>query len=101
MAIELHTVEQVPGTGLANHDRVILGAIPGLATPAGGGAGAAVSVVVSGLSLPANYSVSVMPSQDAVPFVTAKTGAGFTITLNPRLAANTLAVGTVDVLIVG
>ena len=98
MAFELHTVE-VPtgGYGFAQKDRIVHAAAFGVANAAGGGAGQSVTVTVSGLSgLPANYGVLVNPGQDATWFVSSKTSTGFTITLNPRLAANTLASGTVD-----
>jgi hypothetical protein len=100
MAIELHTIELAPGTVLQNSDRAIIGVIADLATSAGGGAGQAVTKTVSGLSLPAAYTVQVTPSQDAVAYVASKTSSGFVIHLYPRLAANTLSTGTVDVIIV-
>lgn len=72
-----------------------------VATAAGSGAGASVTLaVVFKAPIPASvtsYNVHVTPNQDAVPFVTSKTNAGFTLTLNPRLAANTLAAGTNDI----
>lgn len=98
MAFELHTVE-VPsgGYGFAQRDRIIHAAAFGAANAVGGGAGQAVTVVVSGLTnLPANYGVLVNPGQDATWWVDTKTATGFTIHLLPRLAANTLAAGTVD-----
>lgn len=102
MSYDLHTVSIIPGCTPQRLDRVRLGFFPGVATPAGGGAGQSVSVTVNatlfpGLSLPSTYNVHVTPNQDAVPFVTNKTASGFTVTLNPRLAANTLAAGTIDI----
>ena len=47
----------------------------------------------------ANYNVFVSPNQDAVAYVTGKTNSGFNVVLNPRLAANTLAAGTFDLLV--
>jgi len=75
--------------------------LPNVPNLIGGGAGAAVATAVT-LNPPiptgaTNITVHVTPNQDAVPFVTAKTVTGFTFTLNPRLAANTLAVGTNDI----
>lgn len=98
MAFELHTVE-VPngGYGFASKDRIIHAGASGVVNVIGGGAGQAVTVVVSGLvGLPANYGVLVNPGQDATWWVDTKTSTGFTIHLLPRLAANTLAAGTVD-----
>ena len=58
--------------------------------------GASVTTAITGLTLPANsnYGVIVTPNQDAVAYVTSKTTTGFSVVLNPRLAANTLAAGT-------
>lgn len=101
MGIDLHTVETPSGTGPdAWSDRKIIGQLVDVANVAGAGAGDSVTTVVSGLSLPSKYTVMVMPNQDAVAFVTLKTTAGFSVTLKPRLAADTLAAGTFDVLIV-
>ena len=48
-----------------------------------------------------NYSVFVGGlSQDATAYVTGKAVGGFNVVLEPRLAANTLAVGTFDVVVV-
>lgn len=98
MPFDLHTLE-VPdgGYGFSQKGRALVASGIGVANAAGGGAGAAVTVVVSGLKgLPSNFGVLVNPGQDATWFVSSKTSTGFTITLTPRLAANTLASGTVD-----
>lgn len=100
MGLPVHTVDVAPGSNpLAQPDRVLIALLEGVATAAGGSAGAAVVTAITGLQLPANYAVQVTPSQDAVAFVSSKTNAGFNVTLNPRLAANTLAAGTVDIAI--
>lgn len=104
MSQQIHTVE-VPddaGSGMSRRDRVLLGNLQ-VANAAGGGAGQAVTVAVAVKNLPAKYSVLVNPGQDATWFVTqaSKNAAGFTVTLYPRLAANTLAAGTIDVMIFG
>ena len=49
--------------------------------------------------LPAKFSVEAMPSQDATCWITNKTQTGFTVNLAPRLAASSLAAGTVDIMI--
>lgn len=98
MPFPLHTLE-VPdgGYGFGQKGRALIGSGIGVTNAAGGGAGTAVTVVVSGLkNLPSNFGVLVNPGQDATWFVSSKTSTGFTITLTPRLAANTLASGTVD-----
>ena len=98
----VHTIVVPDGAirGLSNPGEITLGVLKGITNAVGGGAGAAVTTVVSGLKLPAAYTVLVQPNQDATAFVTAKTATGFSVTLTPRLAANTLAAGTFDVVIV-
>ncbi len=101
MAFEQHTIERTPGSNRpALQDRCIIGVLVAVANGAGGGAGQSVTTAVAGLRLPAAYDVIVTPNQDAVAYVTSKTLTGFSVVLNPRLAANTLAAGTFDVLIV-
>lgn len=98
MSIDLHTVSLIPGTQLIQSDRVLLGQLLGVANAAGESAGAAVAVPVSFAdSLPPNYFVDVCPSADVTWYITAKTSSGFTVNLNPRLAANTIGAGTFDV----
>lgn len=98
MPFDTHTIETPDGGyGFNQKGRILLASALGVANAVGGAAGAAVTVTVTGLkNLPASYGVLVNPGQDATWFVSAKTATGFTITLNPRLAANTLAAGTVD-----
>jgi hypothetical protein len=100
MGQPVHTVDVAPGSNpLAQPDRVLIALLEGIVTAAGGSAGAAVVTPISGLQLPASYAVQVTPNQDATAFVSGKTNTGFNVTLNPRLAANTLAAGTVDIAI--
>lgn len=99
MAKDLHTVSLVPGTNITNEDRLTVGAIPQRSHAAGGSAGAAVTIAVTGLELPPTYAVQCTPSQDATCWVTARTATGFTVNVAPRLAASTLAAGTVDIII--
>ncbi len=100
MPLDQHTIEVPDGASPANTDRTIIGSVPNVANIAGGSAGASVTVAVAMANLPANYSVLVNPGQDATWFVGSKTSSGFTVTLNPRLATNTLAAGTIDVVVV-
>ena len=100
MGLDIHTIDVVPGSNpTAQPDRVLFALLEGVPTVAGGSAGAAVVTAIAGLQLPANYAVQVTPNQDATAFVSGKTNTGFNVTLNPRLAANTLAAGTVDIAI--
>ena len=98
----VHTVVVPDGAmqGLANPGQLVIGVLKGIANVVGGGAGLAVTTAITGLKLPASYTVLVQPNQDATAFVTSKTATGFSVTLTPRLAANTLAAGTFDVVIV-
>ncbi|MGN6085800.1 hypothetical protein [Trinickia sp.] len=103
MSILQHTIESPDGATPAHQDRAILGSIPGIANVAGGGAGAAVTTTVqlpTSANLPANYGVLINPGQDATWFVSNKTFDSFQVTLTPRLAANTLAAGSFDAVIV-
>lgn len=104
MSQMIHSIEVPEGAlnGLSQQGRLLVATIPGVANLVGGGAGQSVVTAVSGLkNLPANYSVLVNPGQDATWFVSGKTSTGFNVTMYPRLAANTLAAGTFDVVILG
>lgn len=58
------------------------------------------SADIPGLAeLPDAYNVQVSLDKDATAIVTAKTSTGFTLTVNPRLAASTLTAGSADILI--
>jgi hypothetical protein len=104
MGIDCHTIDQVSGSTFAFTDRVLLLNLPQQANAAGGGAGSSVTTAVSvpsGVTLPAAYSVLVGGlSQDATAYVTGRTSTGFNVVLEPRLAANTLAAGTFDVVVI-
>lgn len=101
MAQIVHSVDLLAGSDNALLDRVRVGFKIAVPTLAGSGAGAAVTTAVAGLDLPLAYSVVATPDQDAVAYITGKTQTGFNVVLNPRLAANTLAAGHVDILILG
>lgn len=100
MGIDVHTTEQIDGGDFNRQDRVIMGMLADVANAAGGGAGTSVTTPVAMTGLPASYAVHVTPSQDATFYVTNKTTAGFDVVLTPRLAANTLAAGTFDVVVI-
>lgn len=70
---------------------------------AGAGAGTARTIAVTSSDikqLPGDYSVRVELPEDATYWVSAKTQAGFTVNISPRLAANTLAGGSADILVI-
>jgi hypothetical protein len=54
---------------------------------------------VAGLRLPATYSVIPSLDQDCTVYITNRTQTGFRVNVAPRLAASTLAAGTLDLLI--
>jgi len=96
-----HTVGVLDGSNISNDDRVTLGIQKAVANVIGGGAGLSVTTTVTfSKELPANYAVAVTPNQDATAYVTNRTSTGFDVVLSPRLAANTLAAGAFDVLVV-
>jgi len=104
MPQEIHTIEMPDGSLQNRSDRLIVGLQTQVANGAGGGAGLSVTVAVTfGYQLPKEYAVFVNPGQDATWYVAdnSKTATGFTVTLEPRLAANTLAAGAIDVMVVG
>jgi hypothetical protein len=100
--LAIHTLEVLDGSSMQQNDCILFGNFPDVATVAGSGAGAAVTKAFAfSKPIKASYTVQVTANQDAVPYVTSKTTTGFTVTLNPRLAANTLAAGTVDIVVKG
>lgn len=102
MSVTVHSMSVLDGSNPDFTDRVLIGMKTGIVNAVGSGAGASVTTAVAfAEGLPPTYVVVVQANQDAVGFAAAKTQAGFNVTLNPRLAANTLAAGTFDVLIFG
>jgi hypothetical protein len=103
MGLDIHTIDLKAGSSaLSEQDRIKMIILEAVANVIGGGAGQSVVTAVGGFTnLPANgnYAVVVTPNQDAVAYVSGKTSTGFNVTLNPRLAANTLAAGTFDLLV--
>ncbi len=105
MSTDIRTVEIIDGSQQNRSDRLGVALQLQVANAVGSGAGAAVTVAIAfpaTANLPANYGVFIDPGQDAVWYVSqsSKTATGFTVTLNPRLAANTLAAGAIDILVV-
>lgn len=100
MSYDLHTVSvNKASSALAMSDRIAVLLQKQVANAAGGSAGASVTVALTGLELPASYAVFVSPGQDATWWISSRTQAGFTVNLSPRLAANTLAAGSIDILV--
>jgi len=100
MAQDLHTISVSDASDpLAQADRLLVVLKKAVANVAGGSAGASVTVAVTGLRLPAKFTVFVTPDQDATHWISGRSAAGFTVNLSPRLAASTLAAGTLDILV--
>jgi hypothetical protein len=100
MGMPIHTVEVPDKFTTYQPDRILIGNLPNQATSAGSAAGASVTTVFTGLKLPSSYTVQVTPNQDATSYVTGKTQTGFSVVTSPRLAANTLVAGTIDLTII-
>jgi hypothetical protein len=101
MPLDIRTIETLDGSDVNAPDRVQVYLKKQVANAAGGGAGQTVTTAISNLQLPAKYAVIVSGlSQDATAYVTGRTQTGFSVVLAPRLAANTLAIGTFDLLVV-
>jgi hypothetical protein len=102
MPIDMHTVEIADGSTPTNRtDRVMLAFLPQVANPAGGSAGAAVTVAIGGLVLPSVYNVQVTPGSAVIASVlqSSKTNSGFSIVLTPLSNSLTVAAGAIDVLV--
>ena len=104
--LDIHTIRILPGGNVGGtvysaapvqQDRLTLGMMFAVANGSGG-AGATVTVAVlwTGSPLPSNgyYFVDYDLPADYTVFTTAKTAAGFTVNIQPRLAANSVAAGT-------
>jgi hypothetical protein len=103
MPFDLHIIETVDGaTPLARTDRIIVAHLPQVANAAGGSAGAAVTVPITGLTLPNVYGVHVTPGSGVIASVlqSSKTNGGFSVVLMPLSGSLTVAAGAIDVLVV-
>ena len=102
MPIDFHTIETVDGSAPTNRsDRLIVAFLPGVANPAGGSPGAAVTVAITGLVLPASYSVQITPGSGVIASVlqSSKTNSGFSIVLTPLSSSATVAAGSFDAMV--
>ena len=78
MPLDFHTTELADGsTPTARTDGLIIAYLPRLANAAGAGAGDAVEVTITGLTLPSVFNVQATPSQPAIVSVGSKTFTGF------------------------
>jgi hypothetical protein len=101
MGLDIHTIA-VPGgmMGYANSDRVILG-LETVAYSAGTAAGDSVTVDVTFTEpLPTTFQVFFAPQADVTAYASSPTAMGFTLNIQPRLATETIAAGSIGLLIV-
>lgn len=86
------------GLGLNRSDAIIIGTVS--ATYASAGAGVASTVAVAWTEpVPTTYCAVMSPVEDCTYYLTSKTTLGFTLNVLPRLAASSLAGGTVRLMI--
>ena len=102
MGIPVHVID-VPngfGAGFAQPDRVFMGLLP-VPYPAGSGAGAASTGTANiGLMLPPTAQFFLSESADVTAFVANNAGGVLTLTVEPRNPANTVAAGSIAVLLI-
>lgn len=99
MGVAYHTLYVPDGAAVNLFDRVVVGAYP--VTYVGGSAGVAVTTVVTfGGRVPTPYAAVVSSVEDSTYYVTSRTNTGCSLVISPRLAANSLAGGTVQLMIV-
>lgn len=99
MGIAYHTSYSPDGTILNLFDRVVIGNVTAVYPAATAGATSTIAVTW-GEPIPTPYMAIMSPIEDCTYFVSARTTVGFTLNVLPRLAANTLAGGSVEILIV-
>lgn len=99
MGIAYHSIYSPDGAGLNLFDRAVVGTLTAVYT-VGASAGAASTIAVAWTEpVPTPYAVVMSPVEDSTYFITAKTTVGFTLNVAPRLAASTLAGGSVELII--
>lgn len=99
MGISYHSIYAPDGAGLNLSDRVVAGTVTAVYT-LGASAGAASTIAVTWAEpIPTPYAVVMSPVEDSTYFISAKTTVGFTLNVAPRLAASTLAGGSVELII--
>lgn len=99
MGISYHSLYTPDGAGVNLFDRLVAGTVTAT-YPSGASAGVASTVAVTwGEPVPTPYTVLVSPVEDSTYFITSKTATSCILNVAPRLAASTLAGGTVEVLL--
>ncbi len=98
MGIAYHNIYAVDGAGLNDAFRIYHGTVTAVYPSAG--AGIASTVVVTWTEpIPLPYTAVLSPIEDCTYFFNARTALGCTLNVLPRLAANALAGGSVEIMI--
>ena len=104
MGVPFHSIDAVEGFNeFAYVDRAMIGLNLNVAYAAAGGVNTPVTASVTiptSAGLPANYAVFYEAGADVIVWFTAKSATGFTVNVGPRLSTDTVAAGTVNLLIV-
>lgn len=98
MGISYHNVYTPDGVGTNLFDRIVLGTVTAV-YPAAATSASSTIAVTWGEPIPTPYAVLMSPVEDCTYFVSSKTTVGFVLNVNARIAANTLAGGSVECLI--
>ena len=98
MGIAYHTIHAPDGAGLNLFDRVTIGTITAVYPSAATSVTSTLAVTWSE-PVATPYTVILSPIEDCTYFITNKTTVGFTLNVSPRLAANALAGGSVEILL--
>lgn len=97
MGIAYHTLYAPDGVGLNLFDRAIVGTVTAIYPSVG--AGSLSSVAVSWTEpVITPYALVMSPIEDCTYYFTNKTALGCTLNVLPRLAANTLSGGSVEII---
>lgn len=99
MGLSYQSLYAPDGLATNRSDAVIFGTVS--ATYASASAGVASTVAVTWTEpVPTTYCAVMSPVEDCTYYLTSKTTLGFTLNVLPRLAANSLAGGTVEIMVV-
>lgn len=101
MSFYKHIISDHGGFGSSDSVRMALALAVVLAADTNAGQANVTAIAFSTPFPDANYAVLVEVGQDVTWWVTDKTAAGFNLHVSPRLAANQIAAGTLNIFIVG
>jgi hypothetical protein len=99
VGVAYHTLYTPDGAGVNLADRIVIGSVT--VTYASGSAGAAVTTAVSWAGrIPTPYTLLMSCVEDCTYYATSRTYTSLSLVVAPRLAANSLAGGTVELLFI-